>query len=539
MFYFTKSVLFIGFFGISIVSYSQSGSLDLSFGTNGVSAPDFGTLTYGSFGNALAIQTDGKILVAGSMSKSYNGYTNSDLAIVRFNSDGSLDNSFGIGGIVTTNLVDVPITMQPSGKTSEGAKAITVLTSGKILVAGTISYDNYDSDFQRFVVVRYNANGTVDNSFGQNGDGIVIISATSRHTLESMKVQSDGKIVLGGQDYTSRLLLYRLNQDGSLDNTFFLNGGYDIHGGQLNHIYFAHTLEIQSDGKIIQSGYTYLSTGGPKRLFVSRFNADGTPDFSFNGGYIVGGGNDNNTLIAGTNDYGYSCALQSDGKILIGGGTESGMLVFRLNTNGTVDLGFGTNGYKKINSVYQGARSVIPLSNGKIVIAGGPWSGDFSLVGLNSNGSIDNTFGSNGISITPIGDQSNQNNEFALAAKMQNDGKILVAGSSSHYMVGSNYKPDITLVRYNGSGVSEINDENEFNSHLSVFPNPADKNIIIKMDSKSPNDFSIYNIQNQVMFNGKLNGFETTVNIENFPSGLYYIKCQTESGMIIQKFVKN
>jgi uncharacterized delta-60 repeat protein len=240
-------------------SYSQPGSLDLSFGSNGKVVTAIGS-GY-DYGYSAAIQSDGKIVVAGYR---YNG-SNDDFALVRYNADGSLDNTFDSDGKVTTAI----------GSGSEEGFSVAIQIDGKIVVAG-YSYNGLNHDF---ALVRYNADGSPDNTF--DSDGKVTTAIGSGNDIAySVAIQSDGKIVVAGESPNGSdddFALVRYNTDGSLDNTFDSDGkvttaiGSSTDDGQ--------SVAIQSDGKILVAGYSYNGSNGDFALV--RYNADGSLDNTF------------------------------------------------------------------------------------------------------------------------------------------------------------------------------------------------------------------------------------------------------------------
>jgi len=159
------------------VSFAQDGSLDLSFSTDGRVVVSIGT--FDGQASAIAVQSDGKILVAGH---SHNN-SNYDFALVRFNSDGTLDNSFGSAGVVTTAI----------GTGDDKARAIALQSDGKIVVAGY----SYTGSIDAIAVARYNSNGSLDNTF--DGNGMLTTSqGVYNEYAQGVAIQGDGKIVVTG-----------------------------------------------------------------------------------------------------------------------------------------------------------------------------------------------------------------------------------------------------------------------------------------------------------------------------------------------------
>ena len=209
----------------SLVRYNTDGRLDTSFGTNGIVTTPPGTAS-------VAVQADGKIVAAWSSSSGSSGF-----ALERYNTDGSLDASFGTNGIVTT--------------LSGGASAVAIQSDGMIVAAGS---STYPSDF---TLARYSTGGSLDTRFGTSGKAITDFGSAN-DTLRAIAIQIDGKIVTAGQSATasrSVFALTRYNTDGSLDTTFGANGRIAVGTRWAG----AHAVALQTDGKIVAAGYSYTA----------------------------------------------------------------------------------------------------------------------------------------------------------------------------------------------------------------------------------------------------------------------------------------
>jgi uncharacterized delta-60 repeat protein len=352
-----------------IARLNADGTLDTSFG-NGLAGAS-------STVRAVAVQSDGKVVIGGDFT-SVNGITINRVA--RLNADGSLDATFdpGTGASSTVNV-------------------LAVQSDGKVVIGGFFTTVNGTARNQ---IARLNADGTLDTSFG-NG------LAGAGDTVQAVAVQSDGKIVIGGGFTTvngvSRERIARLNADGTLD-TSFGNGLAGAGSG-------VEAVAVQSDGKIVIGGW-FTTVNGVSRNRIARLNADGTLDTSFGDG------------LAGANNTVYAVAVQSDGKIVIGGafttvdGTTRNRIA-RLNADGTLDTSFG-NGLAGAGS---GVEAVAVQSDGKIVIGG--WFTTVNGVSrnriarLNADGTLDTSFGD--------GLAGANNTVYAVA--IQSDGKIVIGGN--------------------------------------------------------------------------------------------------------------
>ena len=415
-------LIVLSFFVSSKLS-AQDGALDLSFNSVGTVTTSFGS-AYDN-GRSLAIQSDGKIVVAGNTD---NG-SNYDFAVVRYNSDGTLDTSFGTGGKVTTSV----------GNFSDDAYGVALQSDGKIVVAGVTSNGNSND----VAVVRYNNDGTLDTGFGTGGKVVTAINTNDDDTAFGIAIQSDGKIVVAGMARLNGssggnydFLIIRYNTNGTLDASFDTDG---IVTTDFSSAYDAgNSIAIQSDGKIVVGGYS----GTNRDFALARYNTNGSLDTGF------GTGGKTTTAIGSSNDVGKSVVIQSDGKIVLGGyariGITDDFALIRYNNNGSIDNSFGSGG-KVTTAIGTGTdwgNSVVIQPDGKILLAGFAAIGfnNIAIVRYNIDGSIDNTFDSDGKVTTPIGPSGTTGSSIAL----QSDGKIVVAGSS--YPSGSN--ADFVVVRY-------------------------------------------------------------------------------------------
>lgn len=258
------------------------GDLDPSFDTDGKVVTDISAGT--DQAAAIAIQSDGKIVAA--------GVSFSDFAVARYKSDGSLDSTFGTGGIATYDFDGFP----------DRARGVAIQTDGKIVVVGEANV----SAAQQFGVVRYNSNGTLDTGFGAGGV-VTTDFATQNDYAYAVAIQSNGKIVVAGNVSVGGLFYFglaRYETNGALDGTFGT-------GGKVSNFTngYAKAVAIQPDGKIVAGGT--VQTGGSDPDFaIARYNSNGTLDTTFNASGEAA------TDFSGTGDSFEGLALQSDGKML-------------------------------------------------------------------------------------------------------------------------------------------------------------------------------------------------------------------------------
>ncbi|HNL77273.1 MAG TPA: DUF4347 domain-containing protein, partial [Accumulibacter sp.] len=340
--------------------------------------------------------------------------------------------TFGNSGIVTTTI----------GTYTDTAYEAVVQPDGKILAVG----ESYSSD-NELAFVRYNADGTLDTSFG-GGDGKLTIAIGPNYYPRGAAMLADGKIVVAGGIYVGsayQVALVRCNADGTLDTGF--GGGDGIVTTSMGAISVsAQGLAIQSDGKIVVVGSALNGTTADVALLC--YNADGTLDASFGGGDGIV-----TTAVDAHNYYGASVAMQADGKILVAGvtadGSSSTFALLRYTASGTLDASFGGGDGITTTSFPAGhsnASALIVQPNGKIIVTGtdGP---AFALARYTTDGALDTSFGSGGTVTTvlnPVGC-----NASAFDATLQADGKIILAGYAADSVTGLQ---SFAVVRYTANG---------------------------------------------------------------------------------------
>lgn len=354
-----------------VARFNTNGQLDNSFGNSGISIVDFG----GGQDQAyhVALQSDGKIVVVGGATIN----SKEDIALVRLNTDGTLDNSFGTGGKVTTNI---------QGAVRNIAFKVAIQADGKLVIIGTGGSDFFNKN----IAIRYTANGSLDNSFGVGGMLLSFSFATAftPAELHDVKVQNDGKILISGSSMNAPAIA-RLNANGSFDSSFNATARFvhsqTIFGGNNS------LLALQSDGKIVLS-YGSATTAELKLL---RLTTSGTLDAGFGTSGIssvnIGNGNEYATAVTGLNN----------GKIIISGSTyfsstATDFFVARLTNSGTLDPDFGSNGFTTTSVEPQDgdrASGMAIQTDGKVIVAGNRCTGSCRSVLLRYN----NTGGATGI----------------------------------------------------------------------------------------------------------------------------------------------
>ncbi|MBL0341845.1 MAG: T9SS type A sorting domain-containing protein [Bacteroidetes bacterium] len=487
---------------------------------------------------------------------------------------GDLDTSFNGTGM----LIDTV------GPMNSEARAVVIQPDGKIIAAGYSGSSMYSV----FALSRYLINGAVDTSFGINGEVVVDLFSYDSQ-IRSLALQPDGKVIVAGfvawPSSSWYFALARFNPNGTLDSTFGTNGAVTTIVGP--EIAVISSIALQTDGKIVAVGHRSTNSSIYNDFVLARYNTNGMLDSTFNNtGLLIfyrAGVNHNSTLA--------SVAIQTDGKIVAAGGAD-GIAVIRCNTDGTLDSTFNSSGtfYSSADTMY--ANSLVIQPDGKLLVAGWSWFNYpnycFVLARLDSSGQLDNTFGVNGITLTDFGN----GNDYANAIALQQDGKIVAAGSSDTDPDLGYTDFDFAIACYNSNGTLDLNfssdgklttkftwvwvdiasaiaiqpdgkiiaagtangltfalsryhfllstgivDLSVDTNSLIVYPNPTSNQITIEgfvMNS----EIKILDITGKIIYSQKLsNTQKIEVNTSDFAEGVYLVKIQTENFIETQKVI--
>ncbi len=429
-----------------------AGCQDTTFGTNGLvitnTSGSFPTTVDYDIANDIASQADGKLVVVGA-TRVDPVNPNSVVALVRYNSDGTLDSTFGGSGVV--RLLN-----------AAGANAVAIQPDGKIVVTGAPSF-----------AARYNPDGTLDTSFG--GDGYTLITFPSGRKGKAgqqpvdayfwdLAIQTDGKILLAGYVGTGWAIA-RLNSDGSLDSSFGDGGRLtpQVTGGRasavaLQPVQVGETIEE----RILVGGYLSGVTGpnDDGDFAVMRLTPSGSLDATFGPsgtGVVVTDFCGNSESGAGVS----GLAIDAAGNIVAGGGAQFegfyNFAIARYSPNGILDTSFGD----PASGTNQPGRTMVSLMGPALDWFGGSMAGQdlllqpdgkgivtgtatntsgalyFGLVRFNADGTLDTTFGTGGAVVTDFGPGTRE--AWGLKGAIQVDGKIVVVGSIDTDGTGYNF----------------------------------------------------------------------------------------------------
>ncbi len=509
-----KKLLQLGIIIIASNVYSQAGSLDSSFGTGGKVVTSINSGADKAY--AVALQMDGKIIVAGMTT---NASTGKDFACLRYNSNGTLDSTFGTNGVVTNDV---------QTGSDDVIYSVAIQSDGKIILAG---YSD-DGSNKNAALIRLNTNGTLDTSFGTSGKVLTDFITGRADEIKTVKIHSlTGNIIVGGTSSVtstnSQAVIARYTSAGLLDTTFNITGKVLLANASGSGTYFnvIEDLGLKSNGKISAIGWiNQQGLSWSANYYGCRLNSNGTMDTSFStDGLIVTNGGFNG------DDKAFSMILNSDDSILYSGGGYLSTLEYDyflglFDSTGSTAVGKAFFDYGSLVKDISYGMGID--STGKIVLAGSNvtsvTSSTFGVARVNADYSIDTTFGTAGKVTTTF--STNTTNE-AFDMTIQTDDKIIAVGYTGN---------DFAIARYNGNALS--NNEFGLNKQITLYPNPTKNllNIDLQNNPSDKDEYKIFDINGRTILNGNLISGLNHINVENLAKGLYIFNL----GNINQKFIK-
>jgi len=391
---------------------------DGTFGRGGYFVYDAGMASEAS---SLVEDNNGKIVVG--------GYIGNEFAIWRLNGNGTLDSTFNGTGIYKMAVAGGPDIIDE------------IVVDGNNRIIGVGMSKDVSGKYRMFVI-RLNSNGTLDTSFGSGAGYVSYGNAAGGNGNDygyGLAIDAGGRIIVCGKSERTAgnysMVIWRLNNDGTLDSTFNSNGKVVIDvgsgaGGEFENI------KIDNSGKIVACGS--LFNGTDYDMVVYRINSNGSLDTSFNGtGYL----RHNNAAGGNSHDYGHVLTITMNGEILVGGqsasGTSDDVVVWKIKSNGELDTGFNNMGYVAFDNeenVYglESGNGIMLSRNGIIVIGeggGAVGTSDLSIWRFKLNGQIDANFNGNGY-ITHHNAAGGNGTDYGNKGIIDRNGRIVVAGMS-------------------------------------------------------------------------------------------------------------
>ncbi|SFQ55366.1 T9SS type A sorting domain-containing protein [Parafilimonas terrae] len=510
--------------GSTLARYLNDGTIDSSFGENGISTLNNQAAVY-----SLAILDDDNIIVLA---------TNNNIVLAKYLSDGKLDSTFGVNGQTIKAFPGKEIFM----------RAVKVQQDGKIVATGG-AFLSSESEYKIFTA-RFNTNGSPDESFGNDGytmlDGFV---------ANSLLIQPDGKIVVGGDTGLDDMFITaRYLPDGSLDESFGNNGVVTTKIS--NHRSYINALALQPDDKIIAVGSKDYGEGG---MLAVRYMPDGSLDESFGDAGFT-------NLNFNNGSEAYSTLLQPDGKIILSGACNnfSDFAMARLKTNGIIDSSFGENGLLITDAGGEAISNSASLQkDGKIILGGSDYSTNFILARYNNN--IQNNspiarlkkwikhhilhwqdLQSGNVAYYTIERSNNKAGGFHQIAKINKQ-----ATETYSYALPSTLNNSLQTMNYyrinavdnsgNITASALLSDaETEEAATVSIYPNPVKNMLYIKgLDASASYSLQVSNRQGNIVAKATIKQASLyKLNVERLPKGVYYLKLVSGINITDLKFVK-
>jgi uncharacterized delta-60 repeat protein len=400
---------------VAAAAYAAAGGLDPNFSRDGKVTTDLSTR--GDFAAAVAVQADGKVVVAGSAAYDT---TDPKWALTRYKVGGAIDTSFAGGdGKVITNFT--------SGE--DAVYGLAIQSDGKIVAAGDAGLRTGNS---KFALARYDSDGTLDPSFG-GGDGKVTTNfTTGDDEVSSLALQPGGEILVAGGSAQNRanpkVVVARYLPDGSLDPTFSGDGKVTTDLSAAKD--YANAATLQNDGKIIVGGLAAVS-GSRASFELIRYKSNGSLDTSFSGNGKL------TTNFTARDDSVQGIVVRSDLDIVAGGiagsgGSNANFALAYYQPDGKLDPSFGGGDGKVMTDItagYDAAWDLVIQPDDKVV-AGGEVSGSggrFAATRYLVNGRLDPDFGGDGKVTANFTTRS----DFAFGlARLPVDGNLVLVGGS-------------------------------------------------------------------------------------------------------------
>jgi uncharacterized delta-60 repeat protein len=475
----------------SFVAMPQDGTLDPSFGGDGVVFTDFGGQEDQSY--AILEQEDGKIVAFGF--SEYGNYQ----SLARYLADGSLDTSFGTDGKVINDFNNEPNFLWYG--------SIVQQADQKLVTGATHRLPGSNTDF---FLARYLTNGDLDPSFGDNG---IVMTHYGFDVLSRIAILPDGKIIAGGWSElgsSDHVLLVKYFPNGDLDPSFGIDGIIATNINYQSTIVFPFV--VLEDGKILVA---FRGTAGV--LTFHRYLANGTLDPTFGTNGVV------ETNIASGLLYG-SIAVKENGTIVANMSLgNSNLILAQFLADGSTDTSFGTNGITSVDAPIVIPSNVLLDQDENILVSGNNFGFEidtFYISRYDTDGSLDSNFGSNGT--TDLGFESH-------SQILQNDGRILVTGGTFWY----SGPVDFVVVRFR-NGILEIPDNAV--QEFTVFPNPSQDFFTIRSDSFLNNEaYLITDMTGKVLQQGVLNDSQTTIDLSSAQSGLYFLNAGNSTLRLVKE----
>ncbi len=473
---------------------AQSVVLDPTFGNSGIAVTPNTTEI-----SKIAYTNNGDIISVGVGAQGGGIYR---VTLTKHDQNGQIDPGFGTGGIVSTQ-VDY----------SENPIAITIQPDDKILVAGayyTGPGPTGPGPYHGFVI-RYNADGTLDTGFGNNG--ILKLVYAPDGEKDAILVLQNGQIMIGGSSNGVDLTLTKLNSDGTFDTSFGTNGVLVYYNW---NFIFWDFIQLSDDNLLC---FGYDDSMGNSKMSAIKLDLQGQPVLSFG---VNGRANvDTHNSMPMVNELFSSAVETSSGQIILGG-HALGQYLVKLNSDGTLDANFGTAG--TVNHSYPN-KKILLQSDGKILVGGSinlTSSYGYALTRLDSNGVLDSSF--NGTGQYTLNLTLNENDYLQDFHFQTGEDSIILAGSGK--TTGTTNFTLARIVLDQGLYADDLHTSND----LMIFPNPAKDQVFLNTLNTDDIVTQISILDNTGRLIKRIDGFGIKSIELNIPAGTYYLQVQTQEG---------
>ena len=528
--------------------YAQEpGEMNTDFGTDGIVVfhPSEKTkLGYFDYIYKVLVQEDGKILTIGETRLDGSNFS---IFVARHNADGSLDETYGTNGYVFLKVDPLIYKSCPYD---------AVLSEDGLLYLAGYSYNGLNRAF----ILCLDENGFENEEYGEKGWVVTADGDYGGIAYEAIDLDSEGRCVVAGY-YNDEVMVRRYTTGGELDATFGTDGIaiFELDSDKDSHSY-AYDLKVLEDGKIIVCGDKRSGKDGQLFIwsYLMRINSDGSLDETF-------GDKGVSLLYAGEYaEFALSLAVQPNGKYLVGGHDELysntpempryESFITRVNTDGTIDETFGTEGFVKIEPLQGDGRvnysySILAAPDGQIF--GGIYSRDIAtesfrayVYNLDENGQFKEDFVGGGImSLPKIDEELCELNLYSIA--LQGNDKLIVGGYIG-FDLGDYTKLYLASIKVDVKEVEDGNegdedDEDGFaemeNATFKIHPNPASSTLFIETSLNENAQVSIIDLTGRCVKEVEISNNTSAIDIEDIERGVYFVEIQFNDNRIVEKLV--
>jgi uncharacterized delta-60 repeat protein len=499
----------------------QACALDPAWDTDGKLVADGSRIA-----EAMVVQPDGKLLVA------CNPFGDSYSYIKRYNTDGSLDLSYGLGGSFQVQVAE-----------RRTAIEAMVLHNGTLYICGSTTTDIGGTNTYVYAGA-ITANGAWENSFATGGVKTFNSGLTDFYTASDIGVDANNKLYMTGLEWLDNLFIVRMSLTGNLDNSWDGDGVALLGTGNVDHWFEVNDIDFDKAGKVLITGKKYKANNGSAitpfwNVLVARYNSNGSLDGSF----ATGGIGLYNSAPSDFNEGRAIKVTPANDYVVIGNtydGTDYDYTVTKVLSNGVLDPAFGNAGWSKNDLKFTQADEYCLtgalMSDGRILCTGNQGSGDtvhFALFMLHPDGSRDQTFAPNGLFLNIF---NQNNNSSAQSMAVGADGKVYLGGYTRTCANGTCGPLYMALSRYLG-GVPAVSVAPAQESTINLYPNPASPGQLLRFHGIDAADVVAAHLIDVTGKAVSIDLFASQLHIPSLPAGVYFCKLETVDAVIVRRLI--